>query len=134
MLVDMNSHLQQPLDKDVLQKGFNRGWPELREALDKIPKAVETPQPKSKVELMLEEILAYIRWQLRRDQQAVIASINRGIEEANSTVERLRDTFRTQAAPEMLARVLHDPLKTPRERKPEGDPPPAESEPKQPDQ
>jgi len=80
MLVDMNSHLQQPLDKAVLQTTFNRGWPELKEALDKVSKVVETPQSKDKVELMLEEILTYVRQQSRRDEQALTEA--RAIDEA----------------------------------------------------
>ena len=126
MLVDMNSHLQQPLDKAVLQTAFIRGWHELKEALDKVPKVVEPPQPKDKVELMLEEILNYVRQQSRRDEQAINYPGLRKL-----VVDAVRSTGMSDEA---VVKWLNQQWRSSFFVKDFVDPPREESDPKQPDQ
>jgi hypothetical protein len=68
MLADMNKHLNEPLESAVVQKAFNRGWPELDDTFTTIPKEDGVPDHKTKTEMMLEEILAHVglqnRWAL----------------------------------------------------------------------
>lgn len=68
MLEDMNKHLKEPLEPAVLQNAFNRGWPELENTLKTVPKqaGAQEKNPKTKTEMMLEEILAYVRQQNRQ--------------------------------------------------------------------
>jgi hypothetical protein len=67
MLSNMNKHLKEPLEPSVLDTTFNRGWPELEGHLKAVPKKVGADQPKTKVDLMLVEILAYVREQSRKE-------------------------------------------------------------------
>lgn len=67
MLSDMNKNLKEPLEPAVLQTAFDRGWPELEAALGQVPKEAATEETKSKTELMLEEILTYVRQQSSKD-------------------------------------------------------------------
>lgn len=78
MLMEMNKHLTEPLDTQILHTSFERGWDELEELLITVSVREAVAPQKDKVELMLEEILTYVREQSRREQEnATVAVFDR---------------------------------------------------------
>jgi hypothetical protein len=72
MVVDINRLFPDPLDKGILQTAFDRGWPDFESAFAAIPSTAEEERPKSKTDLMLEEIVMHIRQQVREPQRVEI--------------------------------------------------------------
>jgi len=59
MLMDMNSHLESPLEKDVLETSFHRGLPDLETDLKLVPEpSGDTSKPASRGHLKTGQLKA----------------------------------------------------------------------------